>query len=256
MESSGIALDLESWISATNNSGLDVEQTRLNLVAGQIHRAQRDVFPPMAEAAKAVAEAAAPFVEQPSFEYHLYSLQRPAQLLDGETVQLAFLQSEAIPIQKKYIYAAYVQDGVQVWVEFDNRGTEVNPLPAGIVRLYQRTPEGVQFVGEDRIPHTPVGERVKLLAGVAFDLVSKRTQLSQERLGDRTFRDSFQITLTNHKEQDVLIQVREHLFGDWKIVRSQPDYVKLDAQTIEFQVPVAQGSKSVVQYTVEYTLPY
>ncbi len=256
MDSSEIALDLDSWVSITNSSGLDVEQARLNLVAGQIHRVQRGVLPPMAEAAKAVAEAAPAFVEQPSFEYHLYTLQRPALLPDGETVQLAFVQAHALPIEKKYIYAAYVQDGVQVWVEFDNKAPDENPLPAGIVRLYQRTPEGVQFIGEDTIPHIPVGERVRLRAGLAFDLVAKRVQTSRERLGDRMYRDAFQITLTNHKEQDVVVQVRERLMGDWKIVDPQPDFVKLDAQTIEFQVPVAKEGKTVVQYTVEYTLPY
>lgn len=257
MDSSEIALDLDSWVSISNSSGLDIEQARLNLVAGQIHRVQRDLFPPRAEAAKAVAEAAPAFVEQPSFEYHLYTLQRPARLPDGETVQLAFVQAHALPIEKKYIYAAYVRDGVQVWVEFDNKAPAQNPLPAGIVRLYQRTPEGVQFVGEDTIPHTPAGERVKLLAGLAFDLVAKRVQTSHERLGERTFRDSFEITLTNRKSEDVVIYVRERLPGDWKItVRVPADFTKLDAQTIEFRVPVAKGGKASVAYHVEYTLPY
>lgn len=257
MDSSENALDLDSWVSISNSSGLSVEQARLNLVAGQIHRLQRGISPPRAEAAKAVAEPAPAFVEQPSFEYHLYTLKRPARLPDGETVQLAFVQAHALPIEKKYIYAAYVQDGVQVWVEFDNKGPAENPLPAGIVRLYQRTPEGVQFIGEDTIPHTPLGGRVKLLAGLAFDLVAKRVQTSREQLGERTFRDSYEITLTNRKTEDVVIYVRERLPGDWKITVALPaDFQKLDAQTIEFRVPVAKGGKSIVKYTVEYTVPY
>ena len=256
MDSSEIALDLESWVSVLNNSGLSVEQAELNLVAGQIHRVERTISPPMmAEAAKA-REAPSPFVEAPSFEYHLYTLQRPARLPDGKTVQLAFLQAHAVPMEKKYIYAPYAQDGVQVWVEFNNAGPTENSLPAGIVRLYQRTPGGVEFIGEDRISHTPVGERVKLLAGLAFDIVAKRVQTNHEQLGDRTYRDSFQITLTNRKEEDVLVQVRARLIGDWKIASSDPTFVKLDAQTIEFHVPVVKSGQAVVEYTVEYTLPY
>ncbi|OGF52768.1 MAG: hypothetical protein A2Z21_00240 [Candidatus Fraserbacteria bacterium RBG_16_55_9] len=255
MDSSEIALDLDSWVSITNVSGLSFEPAQLNLIAGQIHRAGRGISPPMAQEV-AKAASGSPFVEEPSFEYHRYALQRPVQLPDGETVQLAFLQAHALPMEKKYIFAPYADDGVQVWVEFNNAGPMENPLPAGLVRLYQRTPEGMEFIGEDRISHTPIGERVKLLAGLAFDLVANRIQTDHKQLGERTYRDSYQITLTNHKGEDALVQVRERFYGDWKIVSSEPEFTKLDAQTIEFQLLVAKDATAVAQYTVEYTLPY
>jgi hypothetical protein len=212
------------------------------------------LLPPLvAEAAKAELS---PFTEQPSFEYHLYTLERPARLLDGETTYLAFLEARAVPVAKKYVYAAHVQEGVQVWVEFLNQDPLGSPLPAGIMRLYQRSLSGIQFIGEDRIGHTPVGERVQLQAGQAFDLVAQRTQTSHEQLGERAFRDSYQITLTNYKDKDVLIQVRERLHGTWRSVASEPEFQRFDAYTIAFQVPVARGVTAVVQYTVEYILPY
>lgn len=252
LDSDAGRLDLESWISVSNSSEMDFEQAELRLVAGRIHRAEeRKGF----RAVEALAEAPeAGFEERPAFEYHLYELRRPATLPKGQTVQLAFLQAESIPTEIKYIYEAHVWDGVQVWVEFDNDALLGKPLPAGMVRLYQKTSEGLQFIGEDRIGHTPLGERVKLLAGLAFDLVAKRVQMSHERLGDRRWRDSFQIVLTNRKAKDVVIYVRERLRGDWKIKDYKPQFVKLDAQTIEFRVPLAAGETTIVQYTVEYGL--
>jgi len=257
LDSSEIALELDSGVSVSNESGVDYEQAQLNLVAGQIHRVEGGPLGPLLAAAEAFAKERAPsFTEQPSFEYHLYSLTRPALIPDGETVQLPFLQAQAVPIEKKYIYEGQIQSGVQVWVEFNNSAPLGTPLPAGIVRFYQRTLQGVQFLGEDRLAHTPIGERVKLTVGTAFDLLAQRIQTSHAQLGERTFRDSFQITLTNRKSEDVVIYARERLPGDWKVTASDPAFTKLDAQTIEFRAPVPQGSKAIVAYTVEYTLPY
>ncbi len=247
-------LELESWVSITNQTGLTFEQAKLSLVAGRIHRAARAERKDLATAAAAQMAPPAPgFEQQPSFEYHLYTLGRPATLRDGETVRQAFLPPLTLPTEVKYIYEAYAWDGVQVWVEFDNGE---KPLPAGLVNLYQRGPQGLQLMGEDRLPHTPMGERVRLFSGLAFDILAKRVQTSRERLGERAWRDSFQITLTNRKSEDVVIQVRERLRGDWKITSSRPQFSRLDAQTVEFRVPVAAGGTATVEYTVEYTTEY
>ena len=65
------------------------------------------------------------------------------------------------------------------------------PMPAGIVRVYQADSKGgVQFVGEDRIDHTPKDETINLKIGNAFDVVCERKQtdfrkIATERLRDR-----------------------------------------------------------------------
>ena len=52
------------------------------------------------------------------------------------------------------------------------------PLPAGIVRVHTVAGEAAPpwLVGEDRIEHTPKGERVSLDLGEAFDLSVLRRQ--------------------------------------------------------------------------------
>ena len=64
------------------------------------------------------------------------------------------------------------------------------PMPAGTVRVYQADSKGgVQFVGEDRIDHTPKDETLNLKIGNAFDVVCERKQIDfaedrQQRLRD------------------------------------------------------------------------
>ena len=57
------------------------------------------------------------------------------------------------------------------------------PMPAGTVRVYQAdTKGGVQFVGEDRIGHTPKDETLNLKIGNAFDVVAERNQIDFQKI--------------------------------------------------------------------------
>jgi hypothetical protein len=240
---------LEGLVSIANSSGLSFKDARLRLVAGEPHR----VVERLGYAKAAMAEAAPPgpqFAEETAFEYHLYTLARPATIEDGRTKQLAFISAPDVRIERRYIYEGQIQDGILAKVDFLN--SKLNglgqPLPAGTVRFYQ---DGL-FIGEDRISHTPVDEQVSLTVGRAFDLVGERTQVEHRRVAERKYRDTFLITLKNHKEQDVTVEVIEHLQGDWTVLQSSPSYRKVDASTIAFEVPVNAGGEAQVSYTVEY----
>ena len=63
------------------------------------------------------------------------------------------------------------------------------PMPAGIVRVYQADSKGgVQFVGEDRIDHTPKDETLNLKIGNAFDVVCERKQIDFEKIATQRLR--------------------------------------------------------------------
>lgn len=242
---------LKSFVSVTNHSGLSYRNAQLRLVAGQPHRV---AAPRGLVYAKelAAAPAAAEFVEEAAFEYHLYTLDRPATLESGQTKQFAFISAPQVKFERRYTYEGQYRDGVWTEVEFTNsaEGGLGKPLPAGPVRFYQ---EGL-FLGEDMIPHTPVDERVKLTVGRAFDLVAERVLVEQRRVAEGKYRDSVRITLKNHKDKDVVIEVLEHLRGDWTVLQASPGYRKVEAGTIAFSVPVEAGGEAQVNYTVEYQL--
>jgi hypothetical protein len=244
-------LALKSQVSVGNSSGLTYKDARLRLVAGQ---PQRVAAPRgLGYAKEAMVAAAAPqFTEEAAFEYHLYTLERPATIEDGRTKQLSFISAPHVKIERRYIYEGQYRDGIWTEVEFLN--SKLNglgqPLPAGTIRFYQN---GL-FVGEDAISHTPVDEQVRLTVGRAFDLVGERTLVEQRRISERKYRDTVLITLKNHKQEDVTVEVIEHLQGDWTILQAEPEYKKVDAATVEFDVPVKAGGLAQVTYTVEYQL--
>jgi hypothetical protein len=127
------------------------------------------------------------------------------------------------------------------------------PLPAGTVRLYKKDASGsLQFLGEDRIDHTPQDEPVRLQVGQAFDVVAERVQTDFRAVsaGRYDAEVAFRITLRNHKKEDIVVTVREPVAGDWKVLTSSHPPKKVDAGTLEFSVPVARDGQTVLEYRV------
>jgi len=53
----------------------------------------------------------------------------------------------------------------------------------------------------------------------------------------------------NHKSEDVVVSVIEHLWADWRITQKSQDFVKRDARTVEFLVKVPKDGTTTVTYT-------
>jgi len=266
--------NLSGWVSIHNNSGASYEQVELNLVAGRLHRVSG---PSVARTQLARATASSPrptaevmggsFEQEAGFEYYRYKLGRITSLPDKEIKQVELFRLDGLKLKKIYRFeggerlfyspAAQQSRPVQVSVRLEWVNTGENypgmPLPAGVVRLYEQEPQGAAyFLGEDRIGHTPKEEKISLLAGQAFDLLAERKQTEYKKLSDRLRRVSIQITLTNRKGEDVIIEVDETLPGDWKITRFSHPYKKLDARKVRFSPRVEAGGKTVLSYTVEF----
>jgi hypothetical protein len=128
------------------------------------------------------------------------------------------------------------------------------PLPAGIVRVYQADSRGgLQFVGEDRIDHTPKDETVNLKIGNAFDVACERKQTDFQRVGTNVYEVEYEITLRNHKTTPITIEVNEPIGGTWKMVRSSHEWKKTAAWAATFGVPVAADGTVVLKYRVRVT---
>jgi len=145
------------------------------------------------------------------------------------------------------------KEPVKVLIKLKN--SEANslgiPLPAGTVRVYQGDSKGrVQFIGEDRIDHTPKDETVSLHIGNAFDVVAERKQTDYQRLGSRSVEVEYEISLRNHKPDPITVYVNEPIGGDWTMLDSTFKYEKTDAFAARFTVPVAANADALLKYRV------
>jgi hypothetical protein len=262
------AADLDGWVTLTNNSGVAYRNAKLQLVAGELHEvtplmmARKSNVMAMAEAAPAPPQ----FSQENFSEYHLYSLERRTSIQNNESKQISLLTGTGVPVDKSlmvegqsYYYrnpqgiGNAIPESVKVYYQFrnDQKSQLGMPLPAGIVRVYQADAKGgVQFVGEDRIHHTPKDETLKIYIGNAFDVVCERKQTDYKKLAGNLYEMEYAITLRNHKDTAVTVEVREPVGGDWEVVNSNFKPEKLDATTIGFQVPVEKDGSATLTYRV------
>ncbi|MGB9939115.1 DUF4139 domain-containing protein [Methanosarcina sp.] len=247
--------DIRGWVNIDNKAGMTFENAVLRLVSGQINRISEPMPLPAAEKAAAdEAVSQTPFVEEPLFEYHLYTLEKPATLENNQAKQISLLSADSVPVEKKLIYDSALSEKVLAYLTLQNTNESGlgMPLPKGVVRIYSTDASGgLQFIGEDRIKHTPEAGELRMTVGSAFDLTAKRNETDYQRISDNVERVTYQIELNNSKSEDQAVTVVEHLYGEWDILESSDSYKEIDAFTIEFRVMVpAKGSK-LVSYTVE-----
>ncbi len=274
---------LAAWVTLMNLSGKTYRHARLKLIAGNPHTVQPlQMYPQFAMLQARAAMPANSFKEKSFFEYHLYTLPRLTTINQNATQQIALFPTRPrLAVQKVLIYSGqnaieYFSYGdgpnlmrntglkstgeVGVYIRFKN--TRANtlgiPLPKGKIRVFKEDPTDgtLEFLGEDLIHNTPRDQAVSVQVGKAFDIVGQRVQSNfHENSAARWLKESFTITLDNHKKSAATVRVPQYLYrwSNWSITQHSDKFKKLNSREIEFIADVPANSKKVITYTVMYS---
>ncbi len=262
-------LDISGWVTLTNTSGATYRNAKLQLVAGDVNQVQPDLRKNVrsyAAAPTAMAMEKRDVAEEGLFEYHLYTLARPTTIAENQTKQVTLLAANGVPARKElllqgndYYYQSSVGNlgqkiKVGAYLEFDNREAAQlgMPLPKGVVRVYKKDSAGnAQFIGEDRIDHTPRNEKIRLKLGDAFDVTADKKQTDFKKLSgtgkyNYVMESAYEIVLKNGKKEAVTVTVQEPMPGDWQILSTSHPATKGSSNTSVWKISVpAEGSTSL-----------
>jgi len=267
-------MDVQGWITLTNNSGTPYVNASTLLVAGTVGQAnpynRRNYYrgdggyaPPPPPPPPDVIDR--PGTETASRErlgdFYLYPLSERTTILDKQTKQVSFLDVHNTPATRAYEF----RNG---WLSTSEQPLSANTvlrfsssrnqglgdaLPAGTVRVYQRDARGnPQFVGEHRIGHTPMGSDIGLATGQAFDvkvrpIVEERTRLSSSR-----WRTRMRYALTNAGPKPITVDViQSGLWGDTRLTQESLKSERLSADDVRWRVPVPANGEATVTATFD-----
>jgi hypothetical protein len=266
-------LDLLGWVTLDNKSGTQYKQAKLQLVAGDVNRVKEQFNQKrkgMGRLLSLESKAVEAMSEESLFEYHLYSLNRLTDIANNQTKQVSLLTASSVPVEKEFLLQGqeYYYRGshhqlgqklkVGVYVQFDNRkktGLGM-PLPKGIVRVYKRDQSSnAQFIGEDRIDHTPKNEEIRLKLGDAFDITANRKQSSFAKRDaskpfNYVFEAAYEIELKNAKTEAVSVVVREPIPGDWKMLKENHTHQTIAAGISQWTINVPAERSETLTYRV------
>ena len=276
-------LDVGAWVTVVNQSGASFTDAKLKLVAGDVQRAQPPVRAAAAPASLAMEARAKSegFVEKAFFEYHLYTLGRPASLAQNSTKQIElFPAARGVGCEKKLVYYGQggfypyygsamtdrnygVQSSKKVDVYLRMKNAAANglgiPLPAGKIRVAKMDDAdgSLEFIGEDLIDHTARDETVQIKLGSAFDVVGERRQVDYRiDTSAKWIEEEIEVKVRNQKpDEAVSVIVKENLYrwSTWNVLKKTHDFTKEDSRTIHFPVRIPAKGEAVVRYTVRYT---
>ena len=277
-------LDVGAWVTIVNQTGTAFNDAKLKLVAGDVQRAQpqaaqSDAY--MAASPRMAKAEIAGFQEKSFFEYHLYTLGRPASLANNSTKQIElFPTARGVTCEKNLVY--YGQAGwfsgyyggpmtdrnfgnqsskkVDVYLRFKNKDDNKLgiALPAGKIRVAKLdgADQSLEFIGEDLIDHTPKNETIQIKLGSAFDVVGERRQVDyRSDTNAKWIEEDIEVKIRNQKDVTTTVIVKENLYrwSNWTIKTKNTNFGKIDSRTIHFPVTIVKGGEAIVRYTVRYT---
>ncbi|MGP4082711.1 DUF4139 domain-containing protein [Pseudalkalibacillus sp. R45] len=249
--------NLSGWVNIQNNAGTTFANVKVKLIAGDVNRVEDGDVIGLEDH---VLYAQVDYSEKPSFEeqsfadYHMYTLQHKTTLKNNQSKQINFIQVEEIPYKRYYSFNHY-NDKAEIKIEFENKQAQKLglPLPKGKVKVYQEDIKdgSLEFIGEDRIDHTPKNETVELYLGDAFDIVCEGNEIDsyKDEKGIRTV--EWEYTIKNNKEEQALMKITHDIYDrNWTMKDTSHEYKKETSNKIVFWVEVA--ADTVEEVTFEY----
>ena len=262
-------INLNGWVTLTNTSGIAYKNADMQFVAGAVNRVREPR--PVLKAARAMAvmndaSVAEGMAEEQLMDYHLYSLGRPTDIASNQTKQLALLSASGVNVKKEYkfvnIVPTYRSRGT--FGEFGTRNAEVVlkadndkssnlglSLPAGIVRVYKADKKKkMYFVGEDRLPHTPENNEIRLKLGNAFDVTAQGKETAYTALSDKAYEAGYSLTFKNATDKPVKVLYRQAFPNQWSITGSPFPYRTPSSRDAEWTIDIPSKGETVLNYTV------
>ncbi|MEO7634648.1 MAG: DUF4139 domain-containing protein [Sphingomicrobium sp.] len=261
-------MDVQGWITLTNNSGTPYVNAATLLVAGAVGSADQGgnrygrYPPPPPPPPDGIDRAGTETAGRERLgDFYLYPLPERTTIADTQTKQVSFLDAQGTPAARAYEF----RNG---WLSTSDQPLSANTvlrfsssrqqglgdaLPAGIVRVYQRDARGnPQFVGEHRIGHTPMGSDIGLATGQAFDIKVRPVVEERTKLGDSRWRTRMRYSLTNASPQAVTVDlIQSGLWGDMRITQESLKSERLSADDVRWRVPVPANGEATVTATFD-----
>lgn len=255
-------IDVQGWVTLTNNSGTSYDKAGTVLVAGNPNIIGQYN---QGNDSEGVTDAGTESGTRARLgDYYLYPLPERTTIANQQTKQVSFLDVHGAPAKHGYEFRLgwmqtieQPQSAASVY-QFSNasKGGLGDQLPAGIVRFYLRDKAGApQFIGEHGIGNTPMGSQLAISTGDAFDVKVKSTVEKRERIGghfDYNWKTSMRYTLTNALPKPVTVTlVQDGLWGDTKIESESQKSTRRSADSAAWEVVVPANGTADVNATFD-----
>lgn len=253
-------IDVQGWVTLTNNSGTSYANADVLLVAGDPNggagRRGQAAWP-----TGTIDQAGTESNEREQLgDYYLYPLAERTTVANAQQKQVSFLDVKGAPARKAYEFTngwLATQDAASassvLKFSTSRTGGLGDQLPSGTMRVYMRDKRGdPQFIGESSIEATPMGSAMSIRTGEAFDVKVKTVVEERTRLSERKWRTRMRYELSNARAEPITVDLAQSgLWGDARIAEESQTGTRISADRVEWKVAVPANGRASVTATYE-----
>lgn len=251
-------IDVQGWVTLSNNSGTTYTNADTLLVAGAVNMAGMGANRRRGSDGADIQAGTETADRERLGDFYLYPIAERTTIANRQTKQVNFLDVQAAPAENAYAFRvngletreAVSVDSVLRFSSSREDGLG-DALPAGTVRVYMRDARGdPQFIGENAIPHTPMGSELAISTGKAFDVKIASTVVERIRSSNDRWRTRMRYELTNATSELVRVQLDQiGLYWGWpetRVVEESQPGERLSVSGLRWLVEIpANGSATV-----------
>jgi hypothetical protein len=256
-------IDVQGWVTLTNNTGTDYSNADVLLVAGNPNAGggRRAYTTPWNPTTGTIDEAGTESSERERLgDYYLYPLAERTTIANAQQKQVSFLDVKAAPARKTYEFtngwlASNEAASAASVLKFSTSrsGGLGDQLPAGTMRVYMRDKRGdPQFIGESRIEASPMGSAMSIRTGDAFDVKIKTVVEERTRLSSSRWKTRMRYEFSNARGEAVTVDLGQSgLWGDVRVTEQSQEGKRVSADRMEWSVPVPANGRAVLTATFD-----
>ena len=256
-------IDVQGWVTLTNNTGTDYTNADVLLVAGNPNNGggRRIVQMPQNDSTETIEEAGTESNDRERLgNYYLYPLNERTTISNAQQKQVSFLDVKAAPARKVYEFnngwlATNEAASASSVLKFSTtrNGGLGDQLPSGTMRVYMRDKRGdPQFIGENAIEATPMGSAMSIRTGEAFDVKVKTVVEERTRINSSRWRTKMRYELTNARNEPVTVDMGQSgLWGDVRITEQSQEGKRISADRVEWSIAVPANGKATLTATFD-----
>jgi hypothetical protein len=256
-------IDVQGWVTLTNNTGTDYRNADVLLVAGDPNSGggRRNWQMPWNGSSGTIDTPGTESNDRERLgDYYLYPLAERTTIANAQQKQVSFLDVTAAPARRAYEYNngwlsnnEAVSASSVLKFSTSRSGGLGDQLPAGTMRVYMRDKRGdPQFIGESMIEATPMGSQMSIRTGEAFDVKVKSVVVERTRLGSNRWKTRMQYEVSNARNEAITVDLgQDGLWGDVRISEQSLIGKRVSADRIEWNIPVPANGRAVLTATFD-----
>ena len=253
-------IDVQGWVTLTNNTGTDYTNANVLLVAGGSNQnggAQNWGGGSNGTIDQAGTESND---RERLGDNYLYPLAERTTISNAQQKQVSFLDVKAAPARKVYEFnngwlSTNESASASSVLKFSTSrsGGLGDQLPSGTMRVYMRDMRGdPQFIGESRIEATPMGSAMSIRTGEAFDVKVKTVVVERTRINSNRWKTKMQYEFTNARNEAVTVDLGQSgLWGDVRVTDQSQTGARVSADRMEWSVKVPANGKATLTATFD-----